>query len=75
MIISDYRKISIIHGIKCAKTLSDEVAIESFNTATSLKGRLNEDSFNQSEIDDWQKSNPIVSDREIEQLIAQKNGE
>lgn len=49
MNISDYRRISIIHGIKSAKTLSDEVAIDSFKTATSLKGRLNQASFNRKE--------------------------
>ena len=72
--ISMLRKISLIHAIKCNKTASEMIAIQSFNTLGKLKNQIN---INQAPdfqdintlVDLWQNQVPIVTDYDIDSLL------
>ncbi|MEX2336636.1 MAG: hypothetical protein WD555_05140 [Fulvivirga sp.] len=76
--LDTYKRISKIHAIKCYKATTEKEAIESFNTASSLKndlesliakdelGRLND------EVNNWAGNKPIANDAEVEQLMRNK---
>lgn len=68
------RKISLIHAVKCNKTTSEMIAIQSFNTLGELKNQID---INQTPdfqgiiplVDAWQNQVPIVTDYDINFLL------
>jgi hypothetical protein len=72
--ISMLRKISLIHAVKCDKTTSDMIAIQSSNTLSEL---INQIVVNQAHdfqgiialVDAWQNQVPIVTDYDINFLL------
>ena len=68
MSLSIYRKLSIIHSIKCNYTGSSRVAEESFHKLNELKNRLSNGKLENQVIQDWMTTNPAVSEAEIEML-------
>lgn len=72
--ISILREISLIHAVKCCKTSSDVVAVNSFTTLLKFKQILEEEDEYQKlkeKISAWKNQEPIVTDIEI--ISLQKN--
>ncbi len=72
--INILREISLIHAVKCCKTSSDIVAINSFTTLLELKQILEEETKYQKlkeKISAWKNQEPVVTDIEI--ISLQKN--
>jgi len=68
------RKISLIHAVKCNKTTSEMIAIQSFNTLGELKNQI--DIYQAPDFQDintlvdvWQNQVPIVTDSDINSLL------
>lgn len=78
--ISIFRRISLIHAVKCNKTTSMTTAIESFNELSDLKGLIEnsqtDDLKNVNErIAEWQNQNPVVTDYDLDYLLnSKRNG-
>ena len=69
-----FKKISLIHAVKCNKAKSFDAAIQSFNDLSNLKNQIvnNEGtdlSFMNSTILTWQSTSPSVSDAELSELL------
>ncbi|MBI9061822.1 MAG: hypothetical protein JEZ14_07520 [Marinilabiliaceae bacterium] len=56
------REIEKIHAAKCAATTKDQVAVKSFNKATKLKTKLNDDNIIEVEqlVRMWRNQIPII---------------
>jgi hypothetical protein len=68
------RKASIVHLIKCEKSIDFSEAIMSFDQLSFLKReiqQMDEDNLSgvNKKINDWAGTNPIVTDREIDDFM------
>jgi hypothetical protein len=77
MAISIFKKASAIHAVKCAKASDMKMATESFEKLQEIKLKLADSTEDQlaelnKEIETWKNSNPIVKDRDVDDLINKK---
>ena len=70
--ITFFRKISLIHAIKCDKTDNGKVANRSFERLDSLKTKINNGENIGIEITEWMLENPTVSEVEMKDLNGGK---
>jgi hypothetical protein len=68
------RRISVIHAIKCNRTLDENEVKASYDRLNELKDKVISSSDSElvrmaTEIEDWAGSAPIADDREIEKLF------
>jgi hypothetical protein len=72
--ITLFKKISIIHAIKCNKTSSFEMAVQSFDDLSSLKSQLLNSELSElatvsSSVIEWQSNKPSVSEEELNEFL------
>jgi hypothetical protein len=72
--LSFLRLISVIHAVKCNKTVLESEAIASFEKLTEFQNVLknaNEEQINdlQTKIVGWKSTKPIATDEEINELF------
>lgn len=78
--ISIFRRISLIHTVKCNKTISMNTAIESFNTLSYLKGLIENSQTDDlkivnEKVVEWQNQKPVVTDYDLNHLLnSKRNG-
>lgn len=70
--ITLFRKISLIHAIKCGKTDDENIANKSFEKLDNLKTKVNSGEKITNEITEWMQENPTVSEMEIKELNGGK---
>ncbi|MBZ9631617.1 hypothetical protein LB465_12575 [Salegentibacter sp. LM13S] len=70
--ITLFRKISLIHAIKCRKTDDENIANRSFEKLDTLKTKINTGENIGSDIKEWMLENPTVSEEEIKDLNGGK---
>jgi len=69
-----FKKISIIHAIKCNTTSSFEMAVQSFDDLSSLKSQLLNSELSElatvsSSVIEWQSNKPSVSEEELNEFL------
>jgi len=70
------RKIELIHAVKCGKEIGGQIAKQSSDKLSELKGRLDKEGSTaelEKAVQNWMESFPIVLDRDIEELISNKS--
>tara|TARA_Y100000588_G_C13901800_1_gene773214 strand:+ start:363 stop:578 length:216 start_codon:yes stop_codon:yes gene_type:complete len=70
--ITLFRKISLIHAIKCDKTNDENIANRSFKKLDNLKTKINSGENVTIEITEWMQENPAVTEAEIKELNGGK---